>query len=189
MLLTSPAVGPLRGPPFGLAAERRVVSQTGVSAVGPAYRMSLDHDFLLVATAEHSPAEYSLFVNDPKATHLHDDILRYMDDSLRWIPTLNPAKRERRHGLNFWGPTAILADGAPTAARVFRGWAELLRIGPPELLLTGPWTQIEGEPKSGHFSQLRFARDQVVTALDRVAHDCERVADSGGAHFVLHLGI
>jgi hypothetical protein len=151
--------------------------------------MSLDHDFLLLATAEHSPADYGRFIHHPDAVRLHDDVLQYIWDSLRWIPTLNPATGLPGQGLNYYGPTAILADGAEVAARVLRAWADVFRNAPPELQLTGAWTTIDGAADSGHYQQLRLSRDAVVGALDRVAGDCELVAGASGRHFVLHIGI
>jgi hypothetical protein len=61
--------------------------------------MSLDHDFLLVAAAEHSPAEYGRFIRHPIATYLHDDLLHYVGDSLRWIPTQPKAERRESDAL------------------------------------------------------------------------------------------
>jgi hypothetical protein len=151
--------------------------------------MSLDHDFFLVSADEHQPSDYARFIGNRDALHVHDDLLRYMSDALAWVPTLNPAKNEHGTGLNLYGPTVILANGAPLAESVFRAWAQLFRLGPDELVLTGPWTTIEGDPRPGHYSQLSFPRAPVVNALERLADDCKRVGDSAGSCFLLHIGI
>ncbi|MFP5285640.1 MAG: hypothetical protein ACLGI9_07875, partial [Thermoanaerobaculia bacterium] len=75
--------------------------------------MSLNHDFLLRDRSVHPETDYS---RSGKAILLHDDFLRYISDSLKWIPTENPARKgEPGMGLNFWGPTSIPHRGAPQA--------------------------------------------------------------------------
>ena len=153
------------------------------------FHMSVDHEFLLVSAEDYATRGYIDFIRDPQASCVHDDLLGYIGDSLRWIPTLNPSTHQRGHGLNFCGVTVIDGVGASAAARIFRNWAELFRSGREELLLTGPWTMVEGETSSGNYADLRFPRDEVVTALERIALDCGHAATSSGTQFVLHLGI
>jgi hypothetical protein len=82
----------------------------------------LNHEFLLLSREQYPYAEYMQWINNPKAIHLHDDLMHYLDDSLRWITCYNPAKRMLRHkGLNFYGPTVIKSDGAVVLQRVLEG--------------------------------------------------------------------
>ena len=99
--------------------------------------LGLNHDFLLLDRVRDGEWEQLRFIHDPRAIHLHDDFVRYMEDTLAWIPTTNPARGEPHRGLCMWGPTLIEAEGASVAERVFGGWAELLAAGPPRLGLTG----------------------------------------------------
>src|SRR3712207_6567195 len=99
----------------------------------------LNHEFLLVSRKEHEYSEYMNFINDPSAIEIHDDLLGYIADTLKWIPTYNPAKSEKCAGLCWYGPTVIQSEGARIAAQIFRAWAELLSCGPRELQLTGSW--------------------------------------------------
>jgi len=147
------------------------------------------HDFVLVATAEHSPADYLQLLHHPNAIHVHDDVLHYIGDSLTWIPSLNPATGKHGHGLNFYGPTAVLVDGAAVAARVFKAWAGVFKLGPSDLVLTGSWTMVEGDPSAGAYERFRSSRDDLVTAFENIAVWCDLVEGSAGARFLMHLGI
>lgn len=151
--------------------------------------MGLEHEFLIVSAAEHAPAEYAHLSGAAGTVRLHDDVLRYVGDTLTWIPTLNPATGKMGCGLNFYGPTAILVDGAPVAAQIFGTWAQLFRLGPEEIELTGLWTSIEGEPGSGAYDKFTLARSSLTDAFDQIAGDLRRVAESEGAYFLMHLGI
>ena len=152
-------------------------------------RMSLNHDFLLLSRTECAPQDYLKLFRHPDAIHVHDDLLNYIADSLRWVPTLNPARDEHGFGLNFHGPTTIFADGAGLAAKIFRTWAQLFRLGPEHLSLTASWTEVVGKLNSGHFVRLHFERDLICSSFEKIAIFCDRVVTSNGAHFIAHLGI
>ena len=127
----------------------------------------LNHDFLLLSAREHRYTDYMKWINNPNAIQIHDDVMRYMGDSLNWITCYNPApKMMRHHGLNFYGPTVIKSDGAVEAEAVFNTWAALLSTWPMSYKLTG-----------------------VVASLIMVAEYSKSVANSNDELFILHLGI
>ncbi|WP_439631738.1 hypothetical protein [Gemmata sp.] len=161
--------------------------------------MSLNHDFLLLDRDHDGEWELLRFINDPRAIHLHDDFVRYVQDTLAWIPTTNPARGERQRGLCMWGPTLIELEGAGVAERVFAGWAELLAAGPPRLELTGrfsctaaddapaagePVTELEG----GH-DRLEFDRDDLVVVLRQLTRWCSQVRSGAGRLYLYHGGV
>jgi hypothetical protein len=151
--------------------------------------MSLNHDFLLRDRSVHSDTDYSRQHHPGDAILLHDDFLRYISDSLGWIPAENPAKRgEPGMGLNFYGPTSITQRGAQQAFGVFSAWAALLALGPPTLRLRGLWSFIEGEPQSGAYDVLELDRDELVAKLRCLAEWTQAVTVNPDL-YVLHLGI
>lgn len=148
------------------------------------------HDFLLLSLAEHPFTSYGKFVNDPRAVRLHDDLVGYIWDTLAWLPSYNPAKKESVTGLCRWGPTIIAADGAATACRIFAAWADLLGAGPPLLRLDGEWTYIENEtPNEGRYERLEFDRDETVARFRLLSRFAEEVTGSGHDLYILHLGV
>jgi hypothetical protein len=150
--------------------------------------MSLNHKFLLRDRSVH-PETYSRPLPSESVVLLHDHILQYISDSLKWIPTENPARRgEPGMGLNFYGPTSITQRGAQQAFGVFSAWASLLALGPPMLRLRGLWSFIEGEPQSGAYDVLELDRDELVGKLRRLAEWAQAVTVNPDL-YVLHLGI
>jgi hypothetical protein len=97
------------------------------------------HDFFLVDRQEFDYWNYSHFHNDEQAVRVHDDLIRYMGDSLEWIschvPMTLPNLKEVK-GLHYYGPTIIKQEGAEEACNVFRIWAELFSRAPQTLQLT-----------------------------------------------------
>lgn len=81
--------------------------------------MSLDHDFLLIDCKIDRDVDLLQYVNDPRALKLHDDFVRYIADTLVWIPCFNPSIWEPCNGLNMWGVTLIREDGAFIAHSIF----------------------------------------------------------------------
>jgi hypothetical protein len=139
------------------------------------------------------------FIHDPRAIHLHDDFVRYMQDTVAWIPTTNPARGEPHRGLCMWGPTLIEAEGAEIAERVFGGWAELLAAGPARLVLTGgfSWAAKNQAPPGGErvtqleggYDRLEFDRDEVVGVLRKLATWCGAVRSGAGKFYIYHGGV
>lgn len=141
----------------------------------------LNHDFLLLSTRECRYTDYMKWINDDRAILIHDDIMNYMHDTLKWITCYNPARKMMRHkGLNFYGPTVIKKDGAVDAQKVFITWATLFSAGPKRIKLTG---------EGADLSCITINRDEVVENLRTLAKYSKSVANSDGSLFLLHLGI
>ncbi|WP_437756211.1 hypothetical protein [Sorangium sp. So ce1389] len=149
----------------------------------------LNHDFFLLNRAEHPFAAYGDFAGSSGTVQIHDDLIHYMFDSLRWIPSLNPARKRRGSGLNIHGPTIITDAGAPIARRVLQSWERLFSSSPPMLHLTGGWCQTLGSPGTGHYRKLRVRRDDVISRLRGLVSLCRRVERGGGERYLLHIGI
>ncbi len=157
------------------------------------------HDFLLLDLDSDGEWELVRFHYDPRAVHLHDDLVRYMGDTLEWIPTVNPARREPHRGLCMWGPTLIVAEGAAVAERVFALWAELFSVGPPVLTLTGSYSWVESDDAptaaervtqlEGGYDRLEFDRDEVVGVLRQLVGWCGQVRSGGGRLYLCHFGV
>lgn len=161
--------------------------------------LGLQHDFLLLDLDSDGEWELGRFHHDPRAVHLHDDLVRYMADTLEWIPTFNPARREAHRGLCMWGPTLIMVEGAAVAERVFGLWADLFSVGPPVLSLTGSysWVEPDDAPPTGErvtqlqggYDRLEFGRDDVVGVLRQLVAWCSLVRLGGGRLYLSHFGV
>ena len=148
------------------------------------------HDFLLLSRTEHKFSEYSQFINDPRAIRLEDDLLRYVADTLVWIPTLNPAKNEPHRGLCFYGPTVIHNEGASSAAAIFGAWAVLFACGPNTYKLTGSWTVTEDDPSSeSGYEKLDIDREELVRNLRQLENYAKQICETNGDYYILHMGI
>lgn len=152
--------------------------------------MSLNHDFILLDRTVDGEWELTRFIHDARAIHVHDDLIRYIFDTLKWIPTHNPGTNRPCYGLNMWGPTLIEQNGAAAGERVFRAWARLFEIGPSTLELTGGYTWLDGEPEgSGQYERLQYSRDETVSLFDTIANYCLEVQKANGRLYVYHDGV
>lgn len=158
----------------------------------------IEHEFLLLTYAEYEQAGgFWGFVDDPRVLLIDDDILWYMYDTLRWIPTSNAARRDPQMptrlepwwGLCMYGPTIIDNTGAQIAAPIFRAWAALFANGPAELILTGGWEIPEDQTEErGGYAQIKVTREYLVSRLETLAHYAEQVVQSDGELLILHHG-
>jgi hypothetical protein len=152
--------------------------------------MSLHHDFILLDRAADGEWAMTKFIHHPRAIHLHDDLVRYMLDTLNWIPSHNPATKSPCVGLNMWGPTLIEKDGAVIAERVFLTWARLFENGPDTLELTGAYSWIEDESEgNGQYERLHYSRDDTVRVLDTLADYSAQIQTADGRLYMYHGGV
>ena len=150
----------------------------------------LNHGFLLLPDTGDRRQQYQNHINDPAAKTLHDDVLRYIDDTLKWIPSENPANPTEwcGHGLNWYGPTSISGDGARIASRIFAAWAELFAIGPRNITLTGPYAWIEGESaESGSYDKIPIEQSEIVSKCRTISELAAKATNCDS--WLLHLGI
>ncbi len=142
--------------------------------------MAPHHEFLLLEEGVHPYREYMRHLHSEQALKVDDDVLQYLGDTLRWIPTRNPADVDAapRAGLCWYGPTIVNREGAAEAARVFDGWRNLFAAGPAELELA-----LGGQPAT----RRTFPRDPLLVLLGTLA-DWSRRAETG-RNYILHLGL
>jgi len=118
---------------------------------------------------------------------LHDDVLFYISDTLKWIPTYNPSSKKYQKGLNLCGMTVLDHKSVRKAEMVFLSWAELISRGPSLIRLRGPYTKYPNGKE--RYLQLVYSRTSLVSSLRRLASNCRKVAASSGKVVLLHRGV
>jgi hypothetical protein len=103
--------------------------------------MAMNHDFWLFRHGERTYDDYhDLLPRRDAPVSIDDEVLRYMLDTIQWIPTFNPALQKHHQGLNMWGTTIIEQAGGELVHQIFSAWAKLFASGPEQLQLTGLFT-------------------------------------------------
>ena len=153
------------------------------------FMAGLNHDGFLVSRSAYPYSAYAAFLTDPSGIQLHDDLIWYVNDTLQWIPTFNPARDEPWSGLCHYGPTIISSEGAARAQGIFASWAAVFSNGPATLSLRGHWTRIDGDARNGAYDTIEVQRDELVEKLHLRTTYAQDVVQSNGALYILHLGI
>lgn len=111
-----------------------------------------------------------------------DSLFVYMDDTFKWIPSINPANPTvwPGYGLNQLGPTVINKEGTEVFEGIFRSWALIFENAPARLRLTDRYVR-------GRYQYIELDRDPLVRTLHSLADYAVRVRSEH--FFVLHLGI
>lgn len=132
------------------------------------------HSFWLLDSTERPNWENSdLLVKDAQL-HISDDILFYFYDYLQWVPTFNPVKRmEEGFGLNRYGPTVVIGNGASKFHDIFNSIVNLYRHGPEDIILTGDWgvTLDENgeEMDDGHYEKYHVRKEHIIESFSLLA--------------------
>lgn len=152
--------------------------------------MSLTHEFALLTQEE---CQKETIFNDIRTNkdvlEIHDDIIQYISDSLKWVPqALSEGSGERKYGLNYHGITELDKEGAIALCNILKAWSDLFRNSPQKLILTGSycWTDDENI-NSGAYEVIELSRDDVIEKFEKLISLAEKVqADS---YHILHFGI
>jgi len=130
-----------------------------------------------------------------------DDPLRYLEDTLSWIPTVIPSLpgNPAGQGLNWYGPTVINRTGGVLFRDACALWAQLFSQGPEQLTLRGPFSYrwpSEAEETTvtwdqladlGEYDRIKVDREWLVQALTTLSGFGQQAAM--GSHFILHVDI
>lgn len=117
---------------------------------------------------------------------IHDDIIWYIYDTLRWIPT--EEKLEDGHiFLNLYGITVIDCKLAPHMKNIFEAWANLFRYAPDNIELTGSSYRIEGTDESG-WEKLKIDKNALLKSFNALIDYSEKLIANNELRIV-HFGI
>jgi len=161
--------------------------------------MALIHEFILVPKSDYTHDYYlKIERNNYGEIDVHktgilelvifpDELILYINDSLQWIPTINPATSKKGFGLNYCGVTTIDKDGSSIAESVFLSWANLFSNAPNDLKLTGSWTWSGTNENVGEYEKLVYEKDAIVSCFSKLASYCNMVTTR--LYYIVHLGI
>jgi hypothetical protein len=125
--------------------------------------MALEHGFFLIPKSVDITRFWMNTENNPEiidSVGIHDDIIQYISDTLKWIPSRNPAKNgnPKGMGINYYGVTLFDQDSSEELNNIFISWRNLFKNSPKVLKLTGEFTSIIGEENSGQYDKLILNR-------------------------------
>jgi hypothetical protein len=154
--------------------------------------MSLEHKFILVP----KPIDYQALMQSNEeipniidSVDIPDDLVQYIADSLKWIPSKNPAKSisKEERGINYYGITLFDQSSAKVMKSVFTSWHSLFANAPENLELTGAFMVSSSKRKLGEYERLVFDRDEILGLLERLVSMAEKLED--GHLYLYHWGI
>ncbi|MGG4442311.1 coproporphyrinogen III oxidase [Brevibacillus fortis] len=117
--------------------------------------MGLTHEFFLVRSeSDDEPVEQVV---------LSDNLVLYIQDSLRWIPSFNPSTQEDYFGLNYHGITLIRHEGANLLKDICLSWSRLFSLAPSTFQLTGDF--VSDDNGNGYYEKLNCTRDDLTKSL------------------------
>jgi hypothetical protein len=152
------------------------------------------HDFIALMEGEVHYESYMDYVG-PDFTgdkiSLDDDLFNYMYDTLKIIPSINPANPNEWPGcgLNHYGPTVINKDGANIARQVFDCWDKLFSLHPERIELNiGPMTlNYDTDDEEDVLQIVEYDRESLLAKLRGIVDYAKKAGT--GEYYMLHLGV
>ncbi|MGE5659824.1 MAG: hypothetical protein ACM37W_24795 [Actinomycetota bacterium] len=150
----------------------------------------MKHRFFFVPGKIKYSTFHQYYDIEPNAI-FHDDIIRYIRDSLQWVPSIQvsfPHKRES-YGLDEYGINIIHSTGATVFCEIITGWEKLFSQAPEVFEITsGILCDHDGRAKYPlEFRKVSVKRDFLVDNFHKLS-ECARQAAQGDG-YILHLGM
>jgi hypothetical protein len=154
--------------------------------------MALEHDFYLIPNTVDVDRFWMDRENNPElidSVIIHDDIILYISDTLKWVPSRNPAFHgaPRGAGIHYHGVTLFDVNSAVTLKSVFSSWRDLFLNSPAVLELTGEFVMVGGEGQSGYYEKLVYDRHEIIEQFEKMTLFADRLAEGG--FYLYHCGI
>ncbi|MFD1888242.1 hypothetical protein [Paenibacillus wenxiniae] len=157
--------------------------------------MAREHEFYLFSRTIDVERFWKIWRNKESNSQIidrviiHDDIILYIMDTLKWIPSRNPALMgiPASTGINYYGLTLFDEVSAGNLKSVFSSWRDLFLNSPAVLELKGGYIMIEGEEQSGHYEKLVYNRDEIAKQFEKIISFADRLAE--GECYLYHCGI
>jgi hypothetical protein len=145
------------------------------------------HKFYLVGTSVtyNESFEYACTNKAQAICSLPDDLLRYFNDFIMWIPStfIVDGQTIESVGLDYEGWSIINLKGKDTAIAICERLVDLFIMAPPVVRLTGLFEQ---DSKGGNYRIINIERDFVLDALHHIADVLAKIDQES---YVLHLGV
>ena len=139
--------------------------------------MSLMHCF----SAIPKDCEMRIIEKDMVVAQVSDDLLRYVDDSLKWINTISNGKKNIQ-GLSYYGYSIIVDKNINKLRDIVEQWIALFNLANDDILLTGDFQVDELK-----YEQKYIKKEIIIQELYSLLHICETAINIDGK--VLYNGI
>lgn len=166
--------------------------------------MTLTHDFVLLNKNEFSYDDCCDLIGGISFdVSIHDDLILYFMDYLKWLPTYSPLLKKRIYGLDYHAMTIMDVEGATEALILFSSLVNILKLSPNVLTLTGIYTFVQVyddviDPnenvdrilrETAGYKKIIMQKRVVIQQFEILSELIQKVIDSNNSLYVLHLCI
>lgn len=154
--------------------------------------MGLEHEFYCIPETNRYQRQYWEARKKYPEALVHDDVMRYINDTLIWIPCLHisGSKQKKTHGLSLYGITLIDQEGAAILGSIVDGWKGVFANGPSNFELTGNLkVKRDGQVYDPmEWRKIPVDRDILIENLTKIKAFTEQVMNDENL-VIFHFGI
>ncbi len=127
--------------------------------------MSLEHTFYLISknfiSGHQKYSNYhEILSKNKKSVVISDEIILYIQDSIKWVQRIDPSKNQEGYGLNYHGITIFDEKGLTKLCKIIEAWIFLFENAPDEFELKGNF--ILHEDGHGYYEKSKFEKNALI---------------------------
>lgn len=150
--------------------------------------MALMHDFAIIDKSLVNNAGDFIKHDNPNKVAIHDDIISYIMDTLKWVIGFNPYQNSHVYGLCYHGVTCFDNQLITPFKQIIIHWRNLFTNAPNEFTLTGQWITTIGDNDNGEYEKISVNRDELLAQLNALIQYCVQIENDENLVLV-HRGI
>lgn len=120
--------------------------------------MALVHDFAVMS----KNGDYFISNHNPNKIAIHDDIILYIADTIKWVIGFNPKQNNFVNGLCYHGITCFDSDLIQPFKNIITRWRDMFIHAPSHFVLTGNWETIVCDDNGGEYKTISVKRDGLL---------------------------
>lgn len=150
--------------------------------------MSLSHNFYIVPkkviSEEQIINEKEIKQKCDEKIVFPDNLILYILDSLKWIPSINPTKSENGYSINYYGITLFKENAIEKFIKIMDAWISLFNIAPINVELKGNYLITE---KKAGYERIKYKKDELLDTFTTMKIFLEKAKEN--EMYIIHFGI
>lgn len=127
-------------------------------------------------------------INSYECICISDDVINYIRDSLKWVPTYWECIDKKTCDINYYGKTIFVTDGITVLRQIICAWRELFYLAPKLITLKGNFVFSDCESESnGGYEEIHISQADIIKTLNSMVSICDKALMSGC--YIVHFGI
>jgi len=151
--------------------------------------MSLQHTFYIIDSEiinrKQKIDETAILNNNYDKIILSDQLIMYLMDTMKWIPSFNLAKSKSDYGINYHGITLFKEEGLKKLYKIINAWIVMFSNASEHIELKGSF--MFNDDNEGYYEKILYEKNDLLILFNSFKNLIKKAINL--KMFLIHFGI